>query len=122
MKLITLTLPVEKPPELRLQRTIDLRNPVNDVLGWTILVRGPAVILIPPAPPKDRPGDFIGAFEIARVACTLRWDSPIPADYDKMVNFTSEPLARPKPPGDHDYSAAVTSTVVTREDGKAVAK
>lgn len=95
MKLITLTLPVEKPPELRLQRTIDLRNPVNDVIGWRILVRGPAVILIPP---KDSPNP--GAFEIARAVCTLRWDSSEPADYDKMANFTSEPLARAKPPGE----------------------
>jgi hypothetical protein len=95
MKLITLTLPVEKPPDLRLQRTIDLRKPVNDVLGWRILVRGPAVILIPP---KDSPNP--GAFEVARSACWLRWDSSDPPDYDKMANYTSEPLARPTPPGE----------------------
>lgn len=92
MKLITLTLPVEKPKALRLQRELDLRNPVNDILGWTILVRGPAVILIPP---KDSPDP--GGFEIARAACTLRWDSSTTADYDKMSNYTSEPLARPEP-------------------------
>ena len=95
MKLITLTLPVEKPPELRLQRTIDLRNPVNDVLGWTILVRGPAVILIPP---KDSPNP--GGFEVARSACWLRWESSSPGDYDKLTNYTSEPLTRAKPPGE----------------------
>lgn len=103
MKLITLTLPVEKPKALRMQREIDLRNPVNDVLGWTILVRGPAVIMIPP---KDSPDP--GGFEIARSACTLRWDSSSPADYDKLGNFTSDPLARPKP--------------VEVDEGKAVAK
>lgn len=91
MKLLALTLPVEKPKALRMQREIDLIHPVNDVLGWTILVRGMAVILIPP---KDSPNP--GGYEIARSACALRWDSSNPADYDKMANFTSEPLAFPE--------------------------
>lgn len=93
MKLLTLTLPVEKPEPLRMApRTIDLRMPADVVLGWRVLVRGPAVILIAP---EDSPAG--GGYEIARSVCTLRWDSSNPADYDKMANFTSEPLARKTP-------------------------
>lgn len=96
MKLLTLTLPVEKPDPLRLApRTIDLRMPPDSLLGWRVLVRGPAVILIAP---EEVPAG--GGYEIARSACTLRWDSTATADYDKMANYTSEPLARPEPKQD----------------------
>jgi len=93
MKLISLTLPEVKPEPLRLApRTIDLRNPVDTMLGWRVLVRGPAVILIAP---DDVPAG--GGYEIARAACTLRWDSTTSADYDKMASYTSEPLVRAEP-------------------------
>jgi hypothetical protein len=88
MKLIALTLPIEKPPELRLQRYLDLANPVDTVLGWRVLVRGSAVILLDP---KGK------GHEISRAACVLTWDGTKPEDYDSIAKYTSEPIARPQP-------------------------
>lgn len=85
MKLIHLTLPENKPSEIRLVRSFSLVNPVDSVLGWRVLVRGPAVILLAP----DGPGH-----EFARSACVLTWDSSTAADYDKIATYTSEVLAR----------------------------
>ena len=106
MKLITLSLPVEKPPELRfVPRTIDLRAS-NDVMqGWTILIRGPRVILVSPKDARQP-----GAFEVARAECVLGWDSTDPKDYDKQIDYTSDPLPRTKPvapPVEVDESKAV---------------
>lgn len=89
MKLVSVLLPADKPEKLRLARAIDLRAPIDTVLGWRVLVRGPAVILLPPPDSADP-----GGFEFARSACTLRWDSTVPADYDKITTYTSEPLTR----------------------------
>lgn len=88
MKLVNLVLPESKPQELRLARSIDLVRPIDSVLGWRVLVRGPAVILISP----DGRGH-----EVARSACWLSWDSGTATDYDKLTNYTSEPLSRTTP-------------------------
>lgn len=108
MKLVTLTLPVEKPPILKfVPRTIEL-NTANDVMqGWIILVRGPRIVLVSPKDARNP-----GAFEVARSECVLGWDSADPKDYDKQVDFTSEPLPRTKPmaapePVEVDESKAV---------------
>lgn len=85
MKLLKLTLPEAKPPALRMVRDIDLLKPVDAVIGWRILVRGPAVILLPP----NGPGH-----EVARSQCWLSWDGVKPEDYDKITNYSSEELKR----------------------------
>jgi hypothetical protein len=85
MKLVSVVLPENKPASMRLSRHIDLRAPVDAVLGWRVLLRGPAVILLAP--------EGLG-HEFARSACVLSWDSANPADYDKLQTYTSEPLAR----------------------------
>lgn len=86
MKLTNIILPDLGRNELRIgARTINFESPVDSVLGWRVLVRGPAVILLSP---KGQ------GYEFARSACVLAWDSAKPEDYDKLVNYTSEPLAR----------------------------
>ena len=92
MKLLSIHLPAERPKCLGLVREIDLRHPTDPVLGWIIAVRGPAIVLIAPA---DSP--HAGGWEFARAACAPRWDSSSPADYDKIGNWTSEPLRRSAP-------------------------
>ena len=85
MKLVNLCLPETKPTELRLARSINLLAPTDTVLGWRVLVRGPAVILLSP----DGPGH-----EFARSSCVLTWDSANTVDYDKIGNYTSDVLER----------------------------
>lgn len=97
MKLVNLCLPETKPQELRLQRSINLIAPVDTVLGWRVLVRGPAVILL------DSKG--VG-HEFARASCVLTWDGAKPEDYDKITTWTSEPLARARPMTDAELEAA----------------
>lgn len=92
MKLLFLQLPENKPRDIGHLRSIDWRHPVDQVLGWRVMVRGPAVILIAP-----KGHVLAGGWEIARTECTLRWDSTDPADYKDIVNWTSEPLERAKP-------------------------
>lgn len=92
MKLLSLQLPENKHRDVGYLRSIDLRHPVDQVLGWTVLVRGPAVILIAP---KGHPQE--GGWEFARSMCVEHWDSVDPAAYDKITNWTSEPLERAKP-------------------------
>lgn len=88
MKLISLHLPEERPKPLAGIRDITLAAPWDVVLGWIIAIRGPAVLLICPDGPNK------GAYEIARSACTLRWDATSPEGCDKIANWTSEPLRR----------------------------
>lgn len=88
MKLISLHLPEERPRPLANIRDITLATPYDTVCGWTIAVRGPAVLLICPS------GINAGAYEIARAACTLRWDAVTAQDCDKIANWTSDPLRR----------------------------
>lgn len=99
MKLVNLCLPETKPQELRLARTIDLVSPKDGTVGWRVLVRGPAVILLDPK--------GVG-HEFARAACVLTWDGAKPEDYDKIVTWTSEPLVRRAPgePTDAELEAA----------------
>ena len=85
MRLTQLYLPEDKPKELRLVRSIDLENPWDMVLGWRVLIRGPAVVLLPDKGP---------GYEFARSACVLVWDSAKAEDYDKLTNYTSSPLVR----------------------------
>ena len=87
MKLVHIVLPENKPPELRLARSFSLVGPqiIDAVLGWRMLVRGPAVILLSP----DGPGH-----EFARSSCVLTWDSANTVDYDKIGNYTSDVLER----------------------------
>lgn len=100
MKLITLTLPVVRPENLKwVPRTIELTKANQTMQGWIILVRGPRVVLIPP---KDHP-TIPGGLEIARSECTLGWDSTDPKDYEKQADYTSDPLplvAAPEPAKD----------------------
>lgn len=88
MKLLRVVLPEIRPTQLRMVREVDLQRPVEAVLGWRVLVRGPAVVLLPP----EGPGH-----EVARSACWLSWDGTKPEDYDKLTTYTSEPLARAAP-------------------------
>lgn len=93
MKLLSLHLPADRSTDLAFLRAIDFRHPVDQVLGWRVLVRGPAIILVTPdGHPKP------GGYEFARAACTLRWDSATVQDYDKITTWTSEPLERAKAP------------------------
>jgi hypothetical protein len=88
MKLMSIHLPQERPKALGYVREIELARPVDDVVGWVIAVRGPSIVLIAPDGPRA------GGYEVPRAQCTLRWDSTTPADYDKLANWTSEPLRR----------------------------
>lgn len=92
MKLLFLQLPDSKPRDLGHVRSIDFAHPQDQVLGWRVMVRGPAVILL--APKGSR---WAGGWEFARAQCALQWDGLEPADYDKITNWTSEPLERAKP-------------------------
>jgi hypothetical protein len=65
-------------------REINLQRPVVVVHEWRVLVRGPAIVLLPPTGP---------GYEVSRSACWLSWDGMKPEDYDKLTTFTSEPLA-----------------------------
>lgn len=86
MRLTKIILPDLGRTELRIgARAIDFDQPIDAVMGWRVLVRGPAVILLPPKGPGH---------EFARSACVLSWDSAKPEDYDKLTTYTSEPLAR----------------------------
>jgi len=88
MKLISIHLPQERPKALGYVREIELARPYDDVVGWVIAVRGPSVVLIAPDGPRA------GGYEFPRAQCTLRWDAVTAADYDKLANWTSEPLRR----------------------------
>lgn len=89
MKLISVRLPETRPKELVHVREFRLDNPLDHVVGWTVAVRGPALILICPD------GAFRGGYEFARAQCALKWDGVAPADYEKIQNWTSEPMRRP---------------------------
>lgn len=85
VKLIALSLPEHgKPKELELLRTIRVDRPVNTVIGWRILLRGPTVILV------SSDGT---AYEFARSACVIVWSGSVdPNDYAKLTNYTTDPL------------------------------
>lgn len=85
MKLERITLPENKPKDLRVARDVNLSPPDDCIVGWTIIIRGPSVVLISP---KGKGHEF------ARSVCVLTWDSSNPTDYDKLTNYTSEPLSR----------------------------
>lgn len=92
LKLLSVTLPVDKPPSMRMTRTIDCAMPVDDHIGWSIKVRGPAVILVSP------PAVNTGArrmFEFARTACSLIWSSTDIDDVDRVQKHDTPPLSRP---------------------------
>jgi hypothetical protein len=108
MKLIAITLPLEKPPELRLQRHLDLLNPVDTVLGWQILVRGSSVILLDP---KGK------GYQISTAACVLMWDGRKPEDYDQIAKYTSDVIARPaakREPTDEELERATAPKAVAK--------
>lgn len=89
MKLVSIRLPDVRPKELAHVREFRIDTPQDQVVGWTVAVRGPTVILICPS------GAFAGGYEFARAHCALKWDGVTPADYEKIQNWTSEPMTRP---------------------------
>jgi hypothetical protein len=92
VKLLFLQLPDSKPRDLGHVRSIDFAHPQDQVLGWRVMVRGPAVILLAP-----KGHHLAGGWEFSRAHCSMRWDSTEPSDFKDMVNWTSEPLERAKP-------------------------
>lgn len=115
LKLVSITLPVEKPQEMGLVRTINCVHPTEHVIGWSVLVRGPAVILVSPA--KDKQGRTVAdrrLYEFARSACVLVWSSSDIADANNVQKYDSQPLERPEPSG-AIYEDAAISNVVTSE-------
>ena len=92
MKLLAVTflttIPNDQLAGLKFSRKVDLVLPATNVLGWRVLLRGPAVVLLAP----DGTGH-----EFARAQCVLTW-SGRQEDYDKLTNYTSDPIARAVPP------------------------
>jgi hypothetical protein len=74
-------------------------DPPNALVGWRILVRGPAVFLVSPtgwaaglARALMDPKGKRRTIEVPRVQCVLVWDGE---DVAKLQSFDGEPMERP---------------------------
>jgi hypothetical protein len=109
VKLVSVILPADRPTSLRVAQEISLERPVDNVLGWQVLVRGPAVLLI------TREGR---AHEFARSACVLTWSGAKELnEYDNLAKYTSGVLARIAPDMSEqelERATAPTGKAVTR--------
>jgi len=117
LKLVSVHLPSDKPPELRLLRTINCVKPVQAMYEWTVRVNGPAVILISPAKDKDgKPAATRTMYEFARSACVLEWSTGDVDDADKVQKHNTPPMTR------EAHQDAAADDVDAKPAAKAVAK
>lgn len=101
IRLTAVRLPIEKPAKLRMQREINLETPINEHLGWQVLVRGPMLVLVSPTHPKGHPdAGKREAYVFPRSACSEAWEiGDDIADLDKIQKYDSPPLKRATPAG-----------------------